>query len=773
MEATRELKQAVADYRGGRRDAFTPLYEESSKYIYTCIYGVMRGNENAQDAIGDIMQDTYVEISRSIGQLGNEDSFLAWAGRIATRKCYAWLKKNKKYVLLQEEDDTFENLADDENIIPEEVMQNREKQRLVRSIIDTQLTEMQKICIVSYYYNEQKQSEIARELGIPENTVKTNLSRAKAKIRDGVLDLEKRQGTRLYSVAPLLLFLFKEDVEACNVPYGITAGVSSAVSAAGAGSAASAAGAGGKTLIGKIAGASLKAKIAAGIVAAGVLSAAVGTAVYVAGSEKRDTWAPEEIFEEEDASDTSEAEEEVIPMEQVPLSDSEKEDLKVLAAMLTMNSYFFGEDMDRNEYPKGDVGRGVQMITILGADEAYEKYLPPVEIDEMNWTGSVSVEDMRFYLETVFGVQDADLSAYTQDDKVVCGLGGNIIETETSMEQADTLDGQVYEIRGTCSIMEADTESTYPYYLVVTRNEDSIFGFQVMSMQYREGEESIPDHINTELQSMEESETADILLNPEAHSAYYPSRVDYQNVYFALVDVDQDGEDEIFLGSAAELDFNDEPYWITIFNILKVDRNTGKVSDFDGDMVYQPLDTNSWHFYDTGVLMTRAEIGDVHTNFWNLLTGEFTDAALWVADDPDNKFESEGHSKIYRANGQDITGEEADSYYQSLISGNEIPIVWCEVNQENVEALITGGSVKAVSIPMPSGRYRATDDTELAFYNDSTVTVSEGNSNHVYEFTIDGAGNLVIDPSGEALEGTYNAQTEEIRIGALKFRKWK
>ena len=171
--------------------------------------------------------------------------------------------------------------------------------------------------------------------------------------------------------------------------------------------------------------------------------------------------------------------------------------------------------------------------------------------------------------------------------------------------------------------------------------------------------------------------------------------------------------------------------------------------------------------------MTRAEIGDVHTNFWNLLTGEFTDAALWVADDPDNKFESEGHSKIYRANGQDITGEEADSYYQSLISGNEIPIVWCEVNQENVEALITGGSVKAVSIPMPSGRYRATDDTELAFYNDSTVTVSEGNSNHVYEFTIDGAGNLVIDPSGEALEGTYNAQTEEIRIGALKFRKWK
>ena len=128
METARELKQAVADYRAGRAEAFTMLYEKSSKYIYTCIYKVMNGNENVQDAIGDIMQDTYVEISRSIRQLGNEDSFLSWAGTIATRKCYAWLKKNRKYVLLNEEDDTFENLADDDDIIPEEVMLNKEKQ---------------------------------------------------------------------------------------------------------------------------------------------------------------------------------------------------------------------------------------------------------------------------------------------------------------------------------------------------------------------------------------------------------------------------------------------------------------------------------------------------------------------------------------------------------------------------------------------------------------------------------------------------------------------
>ncbi|MBO5302959.1 MAG: sigma-70 family RNA polymerase sigma factor [Lachnospiraceae bacterium] len=142
MQPTEKLKQATIEYKSGNAEAFTILYEESSKYIYTCIYKVMSGNDNANDTICDIMQDTYIEISRYITQLENEEKFLSWAGTIATRKCYAYLKKNKKYVLLHEEDDTFENLSDDDNIIPEEVMQNKEKQRLVREIIDNELTEM-------------------------------------------------------------------------------------------------------------------------------------------------------------------------------------------------------------------------------------------------------------------------------------------------------------------------------------------------------------------------------------------------------------------------------------------------------------------------------------------------------------------------------------------------------------------------------------------------------------------------------------------------------
>ncbi|MDE6568681.1 MAG: sigma-70 family RNA polymerase sigma factor, partial [Lachnospiraceae bacterium] len=309
MKPTQNLRQAVISYREGKAEAFTTLYEESSRYIYTCIYKVMQGNDNAQDIISDIMQDTYVEISKNIGQLKDEDSFLSWAGSIATRKCYAWLKKNNRYVLLDEADDTFDDLADSDDIIPEAVMQSREKQRLVREIIDTRLTQMQKLCIIEYYYNEQKQSEIARELGIPENTVKTNLSRAKAKIKDGVLDIEKKQGTKLYSVAPLLLFLFGEEISACVVPHTVTARVNASVFPT--------KGVGAKTLLEKLASASAKAKITAGIIGVGA-AVAVGSTIYVALQDNGGSWEKEyrKILMEDDNAvgfDLNDFEEDGIP----------------------------------------------------------------------------------------------------------------------------------------------------------------------------------------------------------------------------------------------------------------------------------------------------------------------------------------------------------------------------------------------------------------------------------------------------------------------------
>lgn len=300
MEMTPKLKQAVKEYKSGKAESFDTLYKESEKYIYTCIYKVMSGNNNAVDITNEIMQNTYLQIFLNISQLEDEDRFLSWAGTIATRECFAYIKKNKKYVLLNEDDDTFENLSDSDDIIPEEVMQNLEKRKLVRKIIDTQLTDVQKICIYEYYYNNRKQTEIAELYEMPLNTVKTNLARAKAKVEEGVLDLEKKNGIRLHSFAPFFVLLFTEDVMAAEVPAEIGTSVLSSVADVSAKAMGASTSAGGATstsamgsasatstvaskvgVLGKIAAASTKAKILMAVATVSVVGT-VGGGVIVA-----------------------------------------------------------------------------------------------------------------------------------------------------------------------------------------------------------------------------------------------------------------------------------------------------------------------------------------------------------------------------------------------------------------------------------------------------------------------------------------------------------
>ena len=281
MEPNRELKQAVIDYQNGKVEAFTTLYEESQRYVYVCIQKILKDCDNLSEVVSDVMQDTYTEISRNISQLERTESFLNWAGCIATRQCYAYLKKNRRQLLSLEEGNALEKLVVDEELIPEAVMQDREKQRLIRKIIDTELTPMQRLCIIAFYYNEQKQSEIARDLGIPENTVKTHLSRSRAKIKEGILRLEKKEGTKLYSVAPLLLLLLKEEIRECVVPAEITKGILAVSMGAKSGiSVGTKVAAGVKGAAGKGVATALKVKIAAAVIGACALLA-VGVGIFL------------------------------------------------------------------------------------------------------------------------------------------------------------------------------------------------------------------------------------------------------------------------------------------------------------------------------------------------------------------------------------------------------------------------------------------------------------------------------------------------------------
>ncbi|MBO4373866.1 MAG: sigma-70 family RNA polymerase sigma factor [Lachnospiraceae bacterium] len=267
--------------------AFNGIYEESYRYLHTCVIHIVKNEDAAQD----MLQETYAEIFKNIGQLKQPEDFLSWAATIANRKCFAYIKKNRD-VLTDDmtddegnEKDFFDSIKDDDSVIPENIFDDRAKIDIIRGIIDG-LSDIQRACVIGFYYNEQKQDEIAAELGIPVNTVKSHLNRAKTKIKEAVGDVEKKQGIKLYSFAPFMLLLFAHEAKAYAMPVpAMGAELSRAVSS-GTGTGGTGTAAAGRTA-GGFAAKKIMIAAAAGLVVAGGIGAAVilGRAKHTAPAE--------------------------------------------------------------------------------------------------------------------------------------------------------------------------------------------------------------------------------------------------------------------------------------------------------------------------------------------------------------------------------------------------------------------------------------------------------------------------------------------------------
>ena len=259
----------------GDQDAITELYE----LTYSSVYKTVKSMIADEDTVLDIVQDSFIKGFQSLDQLDAPENFRAWMKRIATNKAKDYLKKKKPILftdMASEDGEEIDFRDDCLDHCPEEVLDRKETARLMQEILAT-LSEDQRLVIGMFYYEEMSVREIAETLGCSENTVKSRLNYGRKKVEVKVKELEKR-GTKLYSLAPLpfLLWLFRMDAEAAEIPSAtvleaVTAECA-ATGAAAAGSAgtAAAAGTGAKAAAGAGAKA-LTTKIIAGVLAVTVV----------------------------------------------------------------------------------------------------------------------------------------------------------------------------------------------------------------------------------------------------------------------------------------------------------------------------------------------------------------------------------------------------------------------------------------------------------------------------------------------------------------------
>ncbi len=189
----------------GEERALEFLYKSAQEKVTQTVRSMIRD----EDAVSDIVQDSFLKAFSNLDKLEKPERFLAWMRRIASNTALNYLKKKQPVLfseLTGEEEEEIE--IEDETIAhnPNARLDQQETNRLIQEIVSG-LSDEQQLVIGMFYFEGIPIRSIAQTLRCSENTVKSRLNYGRKNVEKKVRELE-RQGTKLYSMAPVPFFLW-------------------------------------------------------------------------------------------------------------------------------------------------------------------------------------------------------------------------------------------------------------------------------------------------------------------------------------------------------------------------------------------------------------------------------------------------------------------------------------------------------------------------------------------------------------------------------------
>ncbi len=179
----------VRQCQRGDSDAMSCLIVKYQDRVYNTILKICQNHDDA----AELTQDTFVKVLENMSSFRGKSSFYTWLFRVAVNHTLNYCKRRFKLspVSLDAENDQFEEgkgklaavLADPNGVDPAAVAQQKELSQIVVNLIG-RLQQEHRVVLVLRDIEHMSYAEIAEVLKIETGTVKSRLSRARAKLRE-------------------------------------------------------------------------------------------------------------------------------------------------------------------------------------------------------------------------------------------------------------------------------------------------------------------------------------------------------------------------------------------------------------------------------------------------------------------------------------------------------------------------------------------------------------------------------------------------------------
>lgn len=190
---TQKDVQLILDVQSGSEEAFEKLYVKYEKTVYFIAYELCRNEADARD----VVQETFVQIHKSIASLQDPSFFKSWLYRIVSNKCKNLFRANKT-VNFDEENSYYGNqlLEKRAYMMPDKDARYKSDQELLHFFVQ-QLPIAQREVFILRFFQDMSMKEMAETLQVAEGTIKTRLLYGKSAVREMIQSYERENETKL------------------------------------------------------------------------------------------------------------------------------------------------------------------------------------------------------------------------------------------------------------------------------------------------------------------------------------------------------------------------------------------------------------------------------------------------------------------------------------------------------------------------------------------------------------------------------------------------